>query len=89
MNMIEKVAEAIYDAFELNNDRGGYMGKYKGYFDENRTTIDGEFNLSKIAKAAIQAMREPTEEMLKVGQSVDDIDLGTQYNFMIDAALKE
>lgn len=44
----------------------------------------------KIAKAAIAAMREPTEEMLIAGHCTtasDHLEMG--YQAMIDAALKE
>ncbi len=41
------------------------------------------------AKAAIKAMREPTEEMLDVGSYDLDMTLDTQYKYMIDEALKE
>jgi len=42
-----------------------------------------------IAKAAIQAMREPTEEMIDAGAYDLDMTVKTQYQNMIDAALKE
>ena len=41
------------------------------------------------AKAAIEAMCEPTEEMLEAGAYDLDMKLETQYKNMIDAALKE
>lgn len=49
----------------------------------------GLMTSSELAKAAIEAMREPTEEMLDAGAYDLDMKLITQYQYMIDAALKE
>lgn len=97
MTMIAKVAKAIYDAFDLNNERGGYIGAYRWLDD--RTTIDGEFNLSKIAKAAIEAMREPTDEMIVAALLYMDYEKQrpgksawngrSMWKSMIDEALKD
>ncbi len=43
----------------------------------------------QLARAAIEAMREPTEEMLDAGAYDLDMTLKMQYQRMIDAALKE
>ncbi len=45
----------------------------------------------RFAKVAIAAMREPTEEMEKIGNKVvfDWIDAKNTYQKMIDVALKE
>lgn len=41
------------------------------------------------AKAAIQAMREPTEEMIDATNKVADGEITETWQTMIDAALKE
>ncbi len=41
----------------------------------------------KTAKAAIEAMREPSEEMLDAGSYDLDMTLEMQYRKMVDAAL--
>ena len=41
------------------------------------------------AKTAIEAMREPTEKMIDAGAYDLDMTIKTQYQNMIDAALKE
>jgi hypothetical protein len=52
----------------------------------------------EFARAAIAAMREPTEEMLRAGQALDDFDYGPcrgaadpieHWHAMIDVALNE
>lgn len=77
MTMIEKVAKAIY----YSN-----CGDEQGVFEN----IDASYKQLFIdeAKAAIEAMREPTEEMIK-HLTVDDQDAIPYYKAMIDAALKE
>ncbi len=49
----------------------------------------GALNYIRIARIAIEAMREPTEEMLDAGAYDLDMTLKMQYQRMIDAALKE
>ncbi len=81
MTMIEKVARAL-----ANNTRIRL-----GYTDSNYA----EYNWSKFtsdAKVAIEAMREPTSDM--VGKACGAIEINrtevkTVYGTMIDAALKE
>lgn len=67
MNMIERVARAIYD----NEHSERTMGECISH-----------------AKAAIEAMREPTEEMINNCPGYSD-DVRDNYKAMIDAALKE
>ncbi len=43
----------------------------------------------QLARAAIEAMREPTEEMLDAGAYDLDMTLEMQYQRMIDVALQE
>ena len=81
MNMVERVARAIHMSTVL---RTGQWNKL------NLTEQESYF---VAARVAIQAMREPTEEMIKAR---DDFcfchDYGTSdncYIAMIDAALKE
>jgi|HubBroStandDraft_2_1064218.scaffolds.fasta_scaffold2694964_1 hypothetical protein len=47
--------------------------------------------LEKLAKAAIEAMREPNEQMMKAGLAINVNDDGFKvfYKAVIDAALKE
>lgn len=83
MNMIEKVARALVTSSGLDPDQqyGRHGPEWKLYVDN--------------AKAAIEAMREPTPEMLVS----EDIHWGyschvcgglkSGYETMIDAALKE
>lgn len=54
MNMIERVARAMYDATPFKETEGGY--------DEQSETYRRMCEL--LARAAIEAMREPTDAML-------------------------
>ena len=46
-------------------------------------------DLEPIARAAIEAMREPTREMLAAGMNEEGVDLLSEWRAMIDAALKD
>lgn len=76
-DLIEKVARAIYDeADKHHKDRGEYVGTYR--WRDGDTLLDGDFDLNRFAKAAIQTilreMMEPTEKMLGAGHKVNDGD---------------
>lgn len=71
MNMIEKVMEAIADKMAPAIDVKAPYAKVM---------------FKHAAKAAIKAMREPTEEMRKY---VDDFTTEDNYQKWIDGALKE
>lgn len=60
MDMVEKVARAIHAALEKERSGGVFVGD----FYQNCTRLDGEFDLVDLARAAIEAMREPTREMV-------------------------
>ncbi|WNV09937.1 hypothetical protein [Tardiphaga sp. 709] len=76
--MIERVAKAIYDAFAT-------VGDY-----ENPTKED----IKNAARAAIEAMREPTEAMDAAAYAADGTNMPLAITYkeawqaMIDAALK-
>lgn len=76
MNMIEKVARALcaHNYNNLNEDMIERIVEtcWKAYIPS--------------AAVAIKAMKEPTEEMLKVSE---DHAIGINYKLMIEAALKE
>jgi hypothetical protein len=70
---IKRVAKALYDALKSEPDKdqhGRFMGTYvtlNGGTDEDgnvlpdgldRVCIDGDFNLLRLARAAIEAMRD-------------------------------
>ena len=48
---VERVARAIYEAFK-SADAGEYVGSYGKII-----TLDGEWNLDDIARAAIKALK--------------------------------
>lgn len=91
--MIEKVARAICSD-DFNTFKGHSPGECE-YCDSQREMV------MKQAKAAIEAMREPTEEMKKAADDLmDKMDnfgynkngigfVDPIYQAMIDAALKE
>lgn len=73
MNMIEKIARA--QAAICSNCKMLDKEDWKSHLQD--------------AKAAIEAMREPTEEMLACIDTTDDPGTAAIYTEMIDAALKE
>lgn len=56
-SMIERVARAMVDALNAQDE---YVG---GSSDLNCVTIDGTFDVVRVARAAIEAMRKPTDAM--------------------------
>jgi len=54
------------------------------------TNNNGRFQFDEIARAAIEAIREPTEEMVNAGCHHELLgDMAGRYMAMIDAALQE
>lgn len=63
--MLEKMARAMHAEFDRQAEaRLTYASGY-GQADDNRTILDGAFDLEAVARAALQALREPTEEIRK------------------------
>ena len=78
MSMVERVAKALHKAD--NPD-----GSYEGFFAH---TPDPQI-YERMARAAIEAMREPTEAMDEEGAIFSDCNAATRtWQAMIDAALK-
>ncbi|KAA3518871.1 hypothetical protein DXT89_26745 [Agrobacterium vitis] len=88
--MIERVARALYDASPYRDNEGSY---------DEQSPMYKSFCLA-LASAAIEAMREPTEAMVKKGVEFSlSSTLSGNYRWqnyvadkhraMIDAALKE
>ena len=91
--MIERVARALVANFNMSEfyDDGG-ISRIKKPWDE--LSPDAKAYALEQARAAIEAMREPTEEMLDAVSSFEDIanidqDPSFYWPKMIDAALKE
>jgi len=83
--MIEKVARAIAKADE---HYGGWPYE-KRVGEKLASGYSGREILFEEAKAAIAAMREPTDEMLVAAMEETAIDLKAEWKAMIDAALAE
>lgn len=87
--MVERVARAIYDAAGKED----YVSDYR--FHGGDTCLDGHFSLDALARAAIEAMERPTEEMLAAaiywrGSDYLDRDQAEGiFSAMISAALAE
>ena len=82
--MIERVAKALYD-----KQKDLYVTKQLEFKD----TPHKHYWLSN-ARTAIEAMREPTNEMREAGSKylggeITEMRIGFVYQDMIDAALKE
>jgi hypothetical protein len=80
--MVDKVAEAILDALPA------FVGEGASDDPLMISYIDCEaVDLREIARAAIEAMREPTEQMVEAASPPKGIAGG--WSAMIDAALKD
>jgi hypothetical protein len=87
MNMAEKVARALFDAMQAHKGPDPEWPRkpfVQGEVED--AMIDGSFDLRAIARAAIDAMREPTEEMVMAAR-VRTGSVAT-WHAMIDAAIK-
>ena len=86
--MIERVALALKAKIGEAFDATPIPGSPAEWGDWSAT--GGMLNLEDVARAAIEAMREPTQEMLRAGwAAAHDEDAGDCWRDMIDAALKE
>lgn len=92
VTMVERVARVMADS--LKSEAGG-----NGYVDDESlrcAVLDGHFDLNVIARAAIEAMGEPTGEMTTAGRRSRNAqalftadDAYHAWRAMIDAALAE
>jgi hypothetical protein len=93
--MIERIARAMFTEIAAQDGRGPdgrEMGNFFGYAeaDYGKTILDGAYDLERIARAAIEAMREPTAEMVDhAWQAAEAEDAKWVWEDMIDNALKE
>lgn len=99
MTMIERVARAAFAQTEKRGRLAGYSGAPMTWDTESEALHD---DWRAVARAAIEAMREPTEAMCKAGNALTLVS-GTMsgcwsdhhpepeyaWGAMIDAALKE
>jgi hypothetical protein len=104
MDMVERVARAMADkmkaaAYSVNSTawisgpNAGYGGPHEEMVTPVAVTLDGEFDLYVLARAAIEALREPTEEMVEAGVTAETgRTLGERvtncHRAMIDSILK-
>ena len=81
MNMREKMGAAILDS--LKQEDWMYV---EGKTGDNEIVVDGHIRLSKMVDAVLDAMLEPTEEVIEAGwgQALDDKP-GPIWQAMIDA----
>lgn len=91
--MIKKVARALATELQRQAEPPDFE-QYVDARDMQNAILDGEFDLTALARAAIEAMREPTAGMLDTGDVVSGIvdnqdDVRLLYSDMIDAALAE
>ncbi|RWG24586.1 hypothetical protein [Mesorhizobium sp.] len=88
MNMVERVAKAISRSIPLDGSRWHSQHGHdfpRQYSEREQNIIRG------IARAAIEAMREPTDEMLAAGSRAifHYWQANAAYRAMIDAALSQ
>lgn len=96
MNMVEKVARAMAQHQLTALGKAAMDDPKKDYYNKCYGK-DERKNIEDLSRAAIEAMREPTQEMVDAANVPDAIILGGHRNLvssdgweaMIDAALKE
>ncbi len=102
MDMVERVRAAILTALSHGNGyttptigdmRGNWRNPRTGDMEfVDRVRIDGEFDLQDVARAAIAAMRRPTDEMAEfglgcIGSDISEVrDMREAWGMMIDLA---
>lgn len=87
--MIERVAKAIFDDFikQGGESPGAYVGNTSEF---PFIGLDGGFDIGRAARAAIEAMREPTPRMALANSDAsgpDDQQTINDWRAMIDASL--
>lgn len=85
--MIERVATALKAEIGRQWDAKPLPGPIDGSDDWSAT--GGTIGLAEMARAAIEAMREPTEGMLDGTAPLAEAQIITIWRAMIDAALEE
>lgn len=83
--MVERVARALCRQYEIED---GFSPEQA----ERHADSPMRANFRNAARAAIEAMREPTDAMNDAGETARDVDdFGVMYTYiaMIDTALKE
>ena len=80
---VDQVALALSQSFKDAIVAGRGMK-----FEDTKVDLPPEEIWRRYARAAIEAMREPTEAMLAAGMKHEGVDLRSEYIAMIDEALK-
>lgn len=90
--MLDRIEYAMVDSIKADGD---VFSRYDG---AGLMTLDGQFDIRGLARAVIEAMREPTARMISEGESAasiglrkptDDEGVPRVWRYMIDAALKD
>jgi len=87
--MIARATQAALDEL-IQQAHHTKQNAYVGDDDVNDLLLDGYFDLTTVVRHVIEAMREPTEEMLQeYGFPYTREMVTANWKAMIDAALKE
>lgn len=91
MMMIERVTLALIEELKLQADQN--PGGYVDAADSSDAFLDGNFNIGRLATAAIKAMRIPTPPMLRANLDSGGVKSASfvkdDWQVMIDAALSD
>lgn len=85
MSKVEEVARAIM----VGGGCGAMLEGERVFCDDARLIQTADCNCREMARAAIAAMREPSEAMVKAVFAIEQVDIVSEYHAMIDAALQE
>jgi endonuclease/exonuclease/phosphatase family metal-dependent hydrolase len=87
-DMVERVRDAIVEAL-IAGDFNAAVSDYDTANNPAMMRIDGHFDMMAVARAAIEAMREPTPEMRDRLWELylNRVTLDEDWQAMIDAAL--
>jgi len=84
--MVERVARAMFNDDEAHSDSWGWDQHPPRDWDADQIEDCERGTYRRNARAAIEAMREPTEAMIRAGE--DGFSPAGTYGMMIDEALK-
>lgn len=88
--MIERVQRAIVEALRPRGEVRllSSIDRFRGVYE-----LNGDFDLRAVARAAIEAMRQPTQEMVKAAARHDgkhaEVEAAATWEIMAEAALAE
>lgn len=85
MTPLERAARALAENFKAQSDRLGFVATDAGRYP----VLDGCFDMQEAARAVLEAIREPSEDMIRAGEAWQQhsSDVDTLFSEMVKVAI--